>query len=115
MVLVTAPMIPVGAWLLTGGLRPGAPAGVARLGSLLVCGVFVVLGLALLAGGIGALVDYIEGNYVVNLDDPEGSKRQALIDVGLWAAAATWCFAVAFALLRVRRGLPSRSAGRATS
>ena len=108
LVLVTAPLIPLGSFMVARGLRPGALAGAGRWACLLACGVFVLLGLALVGVGIGALVDYVEGKYPVNLDDPAGSKHQALFEVGLWGMAALWCFAVAFALLRVRRRLLSR-------
>jgi hypothetical protein len=108
LVMLTAPLIPLGGMLMAPGLRPGILARLGRLVSLLACGVFVLLGLALVAGGIGALVDYVEGDYPVNLSDPEGSRRQALMDVGLWAAAALWCFAIAVLLLLVRRRLSRR-------
>jgi hypothetical protein len=108
LVMVTAPLIPFGGFLVARGLRPGALTSLGRLVCVLACGVFVVLGLALVAGGVGAVVDYIHGNYPVNLDDPDGSRREALTDVGLWAAAALWCFVVAYFLLLVRQRLSRR-------
>jgi hypothetical protein len=108
LVMLTAPLIPLGGMLVARALRPGILARLGRLVTLLACGVFVLLGLALVAGWIGALVDYVERDYAVNLSDPEGSRRQALLDIGLWAAAAGWCFAVAVLLLLVRRRLSPR-------
>jgi hypothetical protein len=108
LVLVTAPLIPFGGFLVARDLRPGALATLGRLVCLLACGVFMVLGLGLVAGGVGAFVDYVRGDYAVNLGDPEGSEDQALTDVGLWAAAALWCFTIAYFLLLARRRLSRR-------
>jgi hypothetical protein len=113
LVMVTAPLIPLGGLLIA--RRPGPPvlAAFGRVASLLAAGAFVVIGLSLVGVGIGAFVDLIEGNYAVNLDDPEGSRQDAMIEVVVWAFGALWCFAVAFGLIvvrsRLRRRYPSRT------
>jgi hypothetical protein len=108
LVVVTAPLIPLGGLLIA--RRPGPPllAVFGRVACLLTAGAFAVIGLGLVAVGIGAFVDLIEGNYAVNLDDPEGSLREAMIGVVMWKLAALWCFAVSFGLVVVRRRLGRR-------
>jgi hypothetical protein len=113
LVMITAPLIPLGGLLLAG--RPGPPllAAFGRVACLLGAGAFGVIGLGLVAVGIGALVDLIEGNYAVNLDDPAGSRQEAVIGVVLWVLAALWSVAVSVGLLvvrsRLRRRYPSRT------
>jgi hypothetical protein len=122
LVLVTAPLIPLGMAVLAPRPLPAVLLRLGRLVCLLACGAFVLLGLALAAGGIGALVDVVERNYPVNLDDPAGSRRTAITDVVLWMLAALWCFGVALGTLvvgrRLRRRYPSGSwppSGKSTS
>jgi hypothetical protein len=110
LVLVTAPLVPLGMALLAPRPLPAVLLRLGQLVCLLACGAFVLLGLALVAGGIGALVDVIERNYPVNLDDPVGSRRDAIVAVVLWMLAALWCFGVAVGTLVVGRRLRRRSA-----
>jgi hypothetical protein len=108
LILVTAPLIPLGLALVA---RRAVPAGLLRVGRfacVLACGGFALLGLVLLAVAIGAFVDLVEGNYGVNLDDPADSRRQAIIEVVIWVLAAVWCFGVALGTLAARRRLRRR-------
>ena len=75
---------------------------------VMVTAPLIPLGMALVAVGIGAFVDLVEGNYGVNLDDPAGSRRQAIIDVVIWVLGALWCFGVALGTLAVGRRLRRR-------
>jgi hypothetical protein len=108
LVMVTAPLIPLGGLLIARRPHPPVLAALGRVACLLAAGAFVVIGLGLAAVGVGAFVDLVEGTYAVNLDDPEGSRREAMVEVVMWALGALWCFAVAFGVVVVRRGLRRR-------
>jgi hypothetical protein len=108
LVMLTAPLIPLGAWLVAPAVGPAWLARVGAIGCLLITALFVVLGLAVGATGVGALVDYVNRAYPVNLDDPDGSRQGALIEVFMWAAGAVWCLLVAWGVLLVRRRLLRR-------
>jgi hypothetical protein len=108
LVMLTAPLIPVGAILVAPSLRPEWLGRVGATTCLMVAGLFALLGLLIAAVGVGALVDYINRDYGVNLDDPEGSRRDALVDVGVYAFGAVWCGLVAWGVLLVRRRLRRR-------
>jgi hypothetical protein len=108
LVMITAPLIPLGGYLVAPSVPRGAIAQLGRLACLLVGGVLMLLGLGLLAVGVGALVDYVNRDYPVNLDDPEGSRRGALLEVAIWTAGALWCFGLALLVLLVRRLLSRR-------
>ena len=82
LVLVTAPLIPLGMALLAPRPLPAVLLRLGQLVCLLACGAFVLLGLALLAG--------------------------AIVDVVLWMLAALWCFGVALGTLVVGRRLRRR-------
>ena len=75
LIMVTAPLIPLGLALVAPRAVPAALLRVGRVACVLACGGFALLGLVLLAVAIGAFVDLVEGNYGVNLDDPAGSRR----------------------------------------
>jgi hypothetical protein len=108
LVMVTAPLIPLGMALVARRALPAVLLRVGLVACVLACAAFVLLGLVLVAVGIGGFVDLLEGNYVVNLDDPAGSRRQAIIDVVIWVLGALWCFGVALGTLAVRRRLRRR-------
>jgi hypothetical protein len=107
-VMVTAPLIPLGAWLVAPAVRPAWLARVGAVACLLISTLFVVLALAVGGVGVGALVDYVNRDYPVNLDDPDGSRQDALIDALMWAIGAAWCLLVAWGVLLVRRRLLRR-------
>jgi hypothetical protein len=89
-ILVTAPLIPLGAALVAGGLRRrGALAAVLKLVCLLGAGFFGVLGLFLLVAATGLTESGDEASFS-------------------WVLGALWCLAVAALLLLVRRRLLRR-------
>jgi hypothetical protein len=90
-VMVTGPLIPVGAWLLSGRMRrAGVFAALLRLACLLGGACFGLLGLALLAAATGLT---------------ENGDEAATTT---WLAGGLFCCAIAVALLLVRRRLPRR-------
>jgi len=60
------------------------------------------------AVAVGYLVDVVERNYPVNVDDPDGSRREAIVAFAIWTLGALWCLGVVLALLAARRRLRRR-------
>jgi hypothetical protein len=86
-VLVTAPLIPLGAWLAAAGLRrPGFLSRLGRLACALVAGVFALMGLVIGLAATGMT----------------GEDTSAV----MYLIVAGFCFAIAFLVLDVRRRLP---------
>jgi hypothetical protein len=104
LVMLTAPLIPAGIALLSRrGVRRPSLAILGRMACAAVAAIFALLGIGLTAVAVGAFVDLVQENYPVNLDDPEGSRRHAIAAVIVWLLVALWAFAVAWAMVMVRR------------